>query len=106
MALPTIRLYVGIDRDVTLEGPGVATLDLDNYTYTRLVCTALGISKSTSSAAAAELQNSGADLKVHFLAADTSSKSPGIYDYVLQVNSATKWFDVGDYGVLELLPNA
>lgn len=106
MPMPTIRLYVGVDRDVTLVGPGIASLDLDTtYDATRLLCTALGISKSSASGATvAEVINSGADFKVHFLAADTTSKAPGTYDYQVQVLSGSKWFDVGDLGVLQLVP--
>lgn len=102
MSLPTIRIYVGLKADPLLSGPGVASLDLDSYDAARVVCTALGLTKSTATAADAEKENSGADLRLHIAAADTASKVPGLYDYQLQVQASGSWMDAGGVGILEL----
>ena len=102
--LPTIVLYIGRDRDVTLVGPGSTSFDANDYASTRLVCAALGISKSSLVTAELETAAAGANLLIHFLAADTSSKTRGIYEYrVESLTAGGKTFDDGDLGAIHLL---
>jgi len=95
MSLPRVYLIKGRDNDVAIDGPGVGTFDFSDYSATRFVCSALGLSKSSEDGAGVlELTDAGANILVHVLEADLSDQAPGPYEYVVDVKSGSKWFPV------------
>ena len=95
MALPTIILYAGLDKDVTFNGPGVSEFDFSAYATTEFRCPGLSITKSTSSASQAEVLNGGKDLKVILNDSDFTDAEPTRYEYQLVVSEGSREFDVG-----------
>lgn len=105
MGLPILRAYVGLYADVPILGPGAASFSFNDYAETRLVCTALGIAKSSLDAAQLEITNGGADLMLHLVPGDTIGMAEGTYPWELQVRTASPaaaWRDVAGIGPLVL----
>lgn len=103
--LPAIRVYIGLDKDIVLEGPGVADFDADDYADIKFSCAALGITKLLSTAGITS-SDAGATLTIHLVAADTSGKTQGNYPYQLQEKVGSVWHDVAGTGPLFLEPTA
>lgn len=105
MSLPILRAYVGLYADLPIIGPGEASFSFNDYAETRLVCTALGLTKVSSDAAQLEITNAGADLILHLVPGDTSGRAEGSYPWELQVRTASPaaaWRDVAGVGPLVL----
>jgi hypothetical protein len=105
MSLPILRAYIGLYADLPILGPGEASFNFNDYAETRLVCTALGITKSSLDATELEITNGGADLLLHLVPADTTGKPEGSYPWELQVRTASPaaaWRDVAGVGPLVL----
>lgn len=104
--LPDLTLYIGLGVDVLLEQqerPGVAPVDWSTFSEVRIVCTAIGLSKSSSSSAQLEIVNGNRDLRLHVLMADTTGKSEAITTYQVQARSgATEWRDISGQGQLRM----
>lgn len=99
--------FKGLNNEVLIEGPGVATIDLDDYDEIRFSADGGSIVKGTSDAAEAEKQNSGKDLLVHLLVADLSG-----YDDVadlrcqLHYKSGSDWFALTSVGTMKVRVSA
>lgn len=81
--LPTVIIFVGLDRDYIITSPGLTEWDFSDFSVTTFSCPGLSISKTTASAAQAVVQASGLELLVKFLAADTVNKTPTEYKYLV-----------------------
>ncbi len=104
-SLPTLYLYVGLYADIVLEGPGSPDFLWSAFTESRFVSTGLALTKGTSDATQAEVTAAGANLLVHILGTDLASKTPGNYEYQLEVrpsSPAAAWRDVGGKGEIIL----
>lgn len=101
MSLPEITLWLGLDRDVLLVGPGIEEFDFDDYSEARFISTALEIEKSTDDASELQVRNSGADLLIHFLEADLPDAAAN-ETYQLIVKSGSRWLPVCAPGPLRI----
>lgn len=105
MSLPTLRVFIGLYADLQIIGVGSPQFDFTLFAETRVVCTALGITKQSSVGAQLEILPGGEDLLLHLVPADTTGKTPGVYPWQIQVRTASPadaWRDVADVGDLDL----
>lgn len=98
MALPDLDLYIGLDCDLEIKGPGTVSYNFNSFTWTKLSCVALGILLSTEDAAQLEKTLAGANVLAHFLKAHVAGKTPGVYPYQLYSRSGSKDLDVAGQG--------
>ncbi len=100
MALPDLIIYVGMDNELLLTGPGVASLDLGSYDEVRFSIDGTSLSKTTASAAEAEVQNGGANLLVHEKTTDqTGLTAPVDHEYQLHIRSGASWQALTEKGI-------
>lgn len=94
MSLPTtIRLFKGLDHDLTIVGPGAGTVDLDAYDEVRW--RGAGLTKSTSDAAQAEIV--GTDLLLHLLTSDLSAITTPLEDaWQVSGRLGSRWVPITD----------
>ncbi len=115
MSLPKITLYIGLDADIEIKGHGSAEFNFSSFDGAKFSSISLGIEKSDADPLQLEVTGSGANVKIHFLAADLAGKAPSQagsetvkkwYYYQLLVQSGVKWMDVAGRGEVELIVKA